>query len=289
MSRGISFVIFGVLKLALVHYGFSVTYFALAQAFEFLLSGILLTFFLSRAMPLSSIRINGLLMKKLIRDAAPILFSEIAILVYMRTDQVMIGEMIGDRALGNYSAAVKLSEIWYFIPGIICSSLFPSIVKAHSHSIQVYHHKLQQLYDLLSGISVGIAAVVSVSSFLIIGILFGPDYSAASTVLTIHVWTGVFVFWGLASNQQLVIEGLTRLSLYRTIIGMIVNIVFNFLLIPLWGINGAAVATLLAQASSAWLSNLFFKQSRSIFWMNFRSLNPVRFIALMQVIIKKGF
>ncbi len=288
ISRGISFIIFGIVKLLLVHHGFGIAYFAAAQACEFLLSGIILIFFLARALPLRTVIFNVVLVKRLIQDSAPILFSEIAILVYMRTDQVMIGEMIGDRALGNYSAAVKLSEIWYFIPGIICSSLFPSIVRAHSHNTQAYHHKLQQLYDLLSGISLSIAIVVSITSFFIIGILFGSDYRDASTVLTIHVWTGVFVFWGLASNQQLVIEGLTKLSLYRTIIGMIVNIVFNFLLIPIMGINGAAVATLLAQAFSAWISNVFFYQSRSIFWMTLRSLNPVRFITLAQIILKKG-
>ena len=228
-------------------------------------------------------------MKALIRDSAPIIFAEIAIIIYVRTDQVMIGEMIGDRAVGNYSVAVRLSEIWYFIPGIICSSLFPLLVRAHTQNNERYQFKLQQLYDLLAGLSVGIAIVVSFTSYWIIDILFGPDFSEAASVLTIHIWAGVFVFWGLASNQQLVIEKLTNLSLYRTLTGMVVNVLLNFILIPRFGIKGAAIATLMAQASSTWLSCLFFKQTRPIFWMNVRSLNPLRFITLINTIFKKGF
>ncbi len=289
LSRSISFIAFGVTKLLLVYYKFDVTYFATVQAAEFLVAGLLLLYFLSKTIPINLIKFNRVVVTQLILDATPILFAEIAIIIYMRTDQVMIGEMIGDSALGNYSAAVKLSEIWYFIPGVICSSLFPSIIKAHAENPLLYKQKLQKLYELLSGISVSIALVVSLTSYWIILILFGPEYSEAASVLTIHVWAGVFVFWGFASNQQLVIEHLTRLSLYRTIIGMVVNVIFNFLLIPLWGIKGSAVATLLAQASSAWLSSLFFIKSRPIFWMNLRSLNLFRFITLAQGFLKKGF
>ena len=289
IARGISFIIFAIIKLALVHFKFTIAYFAAAQTAEFLLSGLLMFFFLQRVLPLKSIKVNRSLMKALIRDSAPIILAEMAIIIYVRTDQVMIGEMIGDRAVGNYSVAVRLSEIWYFIPGIICSSLFPLLVGAHSQNNERYQFKLQQLYDLLAGLSVGIAVVVSVTSYWIIDILFGPDFSEAASVLTIHIWAGVFVFWGLASNQQLVIEKLTNLSLYRTLTGMVVNVLLNFILIPPFGIKGAAIATLMAQASSTWLSCLFFKQTRPIFWMNVRSLNPLRFITLINTIFKKGF
>ena len=286
-ARGISFFIFGSVKLLLIHFEFTLPYFAAAQVAELFTSGLLMVIFMKNHFPLRAIQINLRLIKKLIRDCLPILFSEIAIVIYMRTDQVMIGEMMGNYALGNYSAAVKLSEIWYFIPGIICSSFFPSIARAHLENNELYKKKLQQLYDLLAGISIGIGVAISLASYWIVGLLFGPDYSDASPVLILHVWTGVFVFWGLASNQQLVIEHLTRISLYRTLIGMIVNVVFNFILIPYMGIMGAAVATLLAQASSAWLSNLLFAQSRPIFWMNLKSLNLLRFIHLSRALFKK--
>lgn len=289
ISRGISFIVFAIIRLMMVHFKFTIAYFAAIQTAEFLLSGLLMLFFLQRSIPRTSIKIKRSLIKELIRDSAPIIFAEIAIIIYVRMDQVMIGEMIGDRAVGNYSVAVRLSEIWYFIPGIICSSLLPSLVRAHEQNSEIYRVKLQQLYDLLAGLSVGIAIVVSFISPWIIDLLFGPDFSEAAPVLTIHIWAGVFVFWGFASNQQLVIEKLTNLSLYRTLFGMTVNILLNFILIPRYGIKGSAIATLMAQASSTWLSCLFFKQTRPIFWMNVRSLNPLRFIRLINTIFKRGF
>lgn len=288
ISKGISFLVFAVVKLVLIHYNFSIVYFASVQTAEFMLSGLLMIYFLKSTLPLHSIKVSIPLMKELLRDSTPIIFAEIAMIVYMRTDQVMIGELIGTRAVGIYSVAVRLSEMWYFIPGIICSSLLPSIVRAHMESSEIYKEKVQQLYDLLAGLSVGIAIAVSLTSYWIVNILFGEEFSDAATVLTLHIWTGVFVFWGLASNQQLVIEKLTNLSLYRTLFGMIVNVILNFMLIPRWGINGAAIATLVAQACSTWLSCLVFKQTRPIFWMNLRSLNPVRFITLVNTMMKKG-
>src|SRR6185295_2698951 len=124
-------------------------------------SGLIMIYFLRSTLPLHTIQVSFPLMKELLKDSTPIIFAEIAMIVYMRTDQVMIGEMIGASAVGVYSVAVRLSEMWYFIPGIICSSLLPSIVRAHSENTGLYKEKVQQLYDLLAGLSVGIAIIVS--------------------------------------------------------------------------------------------------------------------------------
>ena len=63
----------------------------------------------------------------------------------MKIDQVMLGNMSSSMELGNYAVAAKLSEIWYFVPTAICSSLFPSIIRTRQRSKVAYYDRLQKL------------------------------------------------------------------------------------------------------------------------------------------------
>ena len=167
-------------------------------------------------------------------------------MIYMRIDQVMIRNMMSDEAVGYYSAAVRICEAWYFIPVTLCISIFPAIVNSKNISVEIYNNRMQKLYDLLTWLAIGIAIPVTIFSAQIIQLLFGNEYSQASPVLTIYIWAGVSVFLNVASSQYLINENLTKLSFVRTFIGMVLNVVLNFILIPVYGIIGSAVATLIS-------------------------------------------
>jgi len=184
--------------------------------------------------------------KKIVKDSWPLMLSGLVISVYMKIDQVMIKNMMTSADVGYYAAAVKLSEAWYFIPMIISVSLFPAIINAKSVGRDFYLNRLQKLYDLLAAIAIGIAIPFTVFSEFIIKIVFGSSFMPASSVLTIYIWAGVGTFLGVASSQYLISENLTKLSFYRTLIGMIINVLLNIFLIPRYGINGAAFATLVS-------------------------------------------
>jgi len=80
---------------------------------------------------------------RVFEDSWPLMITGVVIMIYMRIDQVMIKAMLDNKAVGNYAAAVKLSEAWYFIPMVICSSLFPAIINAKEVSEQFYYKRLQ--------------------------------------------------------------------------------------------------------------------------------------------------
>ncbi len=184
--------------------------------------------------------------KKIVKDSWPLMLSGLVISVYMKIDQVMIKNMMTSADVGYYAAAVKLSEAWYFIPMTISASLFPAIINAKSVGRDFYLNRLQKLYDLLAAIAIGIAIPFTIFSDFIIKIVFGSSFMPASSVLTIYIWAGVGTFLGVASSQYLISENLTKLSFYRTLIGMIINVLLNIFLIPRYGINGAAFATLVS-------------------------------------------
>lgn len=213
----------------------------------------------------------------LLKDSWPLILGGVAVSVYMQIDIVMIKEMLGSTAVGQYSVAVKLSELWYFIPIVIAPSLFPALMNAKKKDESIYYERLQNLYDLLAFLAIIIAFVLSFFSDLIVGLLYGEAYHQAGSVLMIYAWAGVAVFLGIASSQFLTIENLLHLSMYRTIIGSLVNVALNLILIPAYGIEGAAFATLGSYFIATFLL-VFFTKTRSQCVFMLKSLLILPFI-----------
>jgi O-antigen/teichoic acid export membrane protein len=227
-------------------------------------------------------KFNGQLGRKLFSYSWPLIISGIMVSVYMRIDQIMLQNMKGTAAAGAYATVVRFSEAWYFIPSAIVSTLFPAILNARRDDIVRYKKRLQNLYDLMVYLSLPAAIIISFAAPFIYK-LFKPEFAYAAPVLSVHIWSGVFVFLGVASGQQLIAEDYVKLSFIRTGFGAIVNVVFNLLLIPKMGMMGTAIATLIAYASSAFFVLLIPKVSRQGVMM----LKSLFLISLFQKIIKR--
>ncbi|MGD8305817.1 MAG: flippase [Ignavibacteria bacterium] len=212
----------------------------------------------------------------LLKDSWPLILSGLVIAVYTKIDQVMIKNMLNSTELGYYAVAVKLSEAWYFIPITLSNSLFPAIVNAKGIGEEFYNNRMQKLYDILAWIAIAIAIPVSIFSYLIISIIFGNEFITAAPVLTIYIWAGVAVFLGVASSQYLITENFTKLSFFRTFIGMILNVLLNLILIPAFGIIGAAYATLISY-SIAVFSIVLFPKTGKQFLMMMKSIFLITF------------
>lgn len=221
--------------------------------------------------------------KKLLKDSWPMILSGMAISIYMKIDQVMIKEMLGAKAVGNYAAAVRLSEAWYFIPMSITSSVFPAIINAKKKGEDFYYQRLQKLYDLMVWLAVIIALPTTFLATLIIKVLYGEAFLSAAGVLKIHIWAGIFVFLNNATWRWHLTENNQKLAFVRLIIGALFNIIFNFFLIKKYGIVGAAFATLLSYSIAVYWGQLIFKQSHKIFLLHSKAL---LFISAPNIILK---
>ena len=195
----------------------------------------------------------------------------------------MIKQMLGDSEVGIYASAVRLCEAWYFLPAIITASLFPAIVNAKKTNENLYQSRLQKLYNLLAWTAIGIAVATTFLSKFIIEILYKPEFLPAASVLTIYIWAGVTVFLGVASSQYLITENFTKTAFYRTFIGMVVNVILNFILIPIYGISGSAAATLISY-SVATFSIIFDRETRKQSFMMFKA---ILFLDLFKIFNKK--
>jgi O-antigen/teichoic acid export membrane protein len=218
----------------------------------------------------------------LLLNSWPLILSGAMVTINMNIDQVMLGNMSTSEELGNYAAAVKFSEVWYFIPTVICSSVFPAIVQAKQQSRVEYYAKMQRLYDFMSFLSLSIALAVAFTSKNVLTNLLGAEYSSAGTILILHIWSGIFIFFGVARGNWLVIEDMTRLSLITQLMGAVTNVVLNLFLIKQYGAIGAAIATLISYAVSSYLSCMIFPAMRQTGWMLTKALLiPFRFKSLL--------
>jgi PST family polysaccharide transporter len=270
------FVIFAAFKVYLILIGAPLVTFAWGTAAEAFVSAIFIFSILNlRGPKLKELRFTFLRAKILLADSWPLLLSGMAIMIYMKIDQIMLGQILGDEAVGIYSAAVRISEVWYFIPMMIVSSVFPAILESRKRDDGKYLQRLQYLYFLMVWMSVAIALPMTFLSTFIVIALCGSAYAEAGPILAIHIWASVFVFLGVASSQWFVAENRQILSFQRTILGAFINIALNYILIPSFGVLGAAYSTVVAQACVCLFYDLLQKETRTMFAMKLKSFNPL--------------
>ncbi len=273
LATNASFLLVTIIKIALLLGKAPLIAFAAAGLAEVAIaSSFLIAVYHRNNQQIRSWRFNSAVAWDQLQDSWPLILSSFAIIVYMRIDQVMIGQMLADREVGIFSAAVRISEAWHFFPTAIVSSVFPVIIATRMSNKELYHHRLQKLLDIITFMGVVVALITTILSPYIIGILYGHQYAAAADVLAIHIWAGVFVCLGSAASTWFMAENLQRYAFYRSFAGALMNIFLNWQMIPKYGPNGAAVATVISFACGMVFFNALHPMTRPIFSFQIRSL-----------------
>lgn len=203
--------------------------------------------------------------KSLLQDSWPLIISSAAWMIYTRIDQVMIGEMLDDQAVGYYSVAIKMADAANFLPAIIAFSLIPAITLLRESNRARYEHQFQMTYDTVVGVMLVVAIFTTFLSGPIINTLFGTQYEAAASVLGIYIWSSVFIAMAVVSGKYLINEGLQKVTMQRHITGVLINIPLNFLVIPVYGIEGAAFASLFSLAFANYFFDAITRDTRLCF------------------------
>ena len=272
-SKLIALSISSIIKVFLIVYEYPLIYFAGVILLESIIIVIgLIFFYFHSKLSLFSWRIDFVVIKDLLKNSYPLLFAGILITIYSKIDQIMIKEMLGASQAGYYSAAVRLSEIWFIIGGLVCASLFPLIIKSKEDSTDIYYKRIQQLLVfLISCAYLLILSVYFLSDFIIL-FLYGNNFLESIVVLNIHIFSTVFVYMGLVSSKWIVLENRTKLEFYRNLLGMIINIGLNFIFIKKFGIIGAAYASLITYIIAYYFFDIFLKETRKMFLIKSKAL-----------------
>jgi O-antigen/teichoic acid export membrane protein len=194
-------------------------------------------------------------MLELLTECWPFLTAGVGVIVYVRIDQIMLNELLGERELGFYSAALPLSQVWNVVPVVLTTSLAPYVARRKLEGEEPYRRALSYIFRLYAACGLAISVVTAGLSPWIIAVLYGKTFARSASVLSIHVLSNIFIYLGVAQNLWIVNERLGRLSLYKSLSGAVVSVVGNWLVIPRFGIVGCAVVYVVANFVSAVGSN----------------------------------
>jgi O-antigen/teichoic acid export membrane protein len=254
---------------------FAVPYFLLGLTAAIVL---LFLFHAKAGIRLSDWRFDKAHAKGLLKQGWIIYLASFFAVIYLKIDQVMLRWLADSTEVGVYAVAARFSEVWYFIPTAIVASVFPDMIKLRESNESRFTHRLQQLFDSLAVLGMLIAMLVTLIAPWVIPLFFGADYAASVPILVIHTWASVFIFMRAALSKWILIENALYFSLLTQGLGAMSNIVLNFFLIPLYGGEGAAWATLISYTIASFLALLLYPRTRPIFWLMLNALTaPVRY------------
>ncbi len=291
ISKGIAFLFSTILKIVFLLLDMKVYWFALTNTLEVLIGAIILIVnYKLSGNNIFSWTPSFSTMKRLLKESWPLIFSGFAIALYMKIDQVMLGIYKGSYEVGIYSAATRLSEVWYFIPTAIVASVAPKIAQLKNGDFNSYNTSVQKLFDVVVLLGFLIAIPMTVLSKYLILFLYGNEYAEAGGILAIQIWAAIFIFLGVAKNPWIINEGLAKVSLYSTLTGALINIIGNMLLIPKFGAYGSTYMTIFSQFIAAFLFFGIPKKTRPVFIMMLRSvllINHIKFLIKMRKGLKR--
>lgn len=210
--------------------------------------------------------------KQLLQESWPLVLSSLAVFIYSKIDQIMLGSL-DKTELGYYAVAVKLSEMCDFLPMIIASSIFPKLAQLREKNYGEYLKKFQVYSDTMLFLWLAVALPISLLAPFIVQTLYGEQYTDSAPVLAVYVWSQFGSNFGVARNTYFALEGQLRYGLYLTVVGSIFNIVLNSLLIPQYGALGATMATLITYFYVIILVNFLIKELRPFANLILGSLN----------------
>jgi O-antigen/teichoic acid export membrane protein len=267
--NNISFLFCTIFRIFILYNGLNLYYLAFSYVVDYIITAFLLYY----SFPKYLFRANKCIYDKkvliaIIRQSLPFLFSGLFINFFMKIDLIMIKNIMNNKDAGIFASSIRLTEIWYFIPGLIQSSYFPNLFNDKDHQ-NLFNLKIIKLYKLLILFSLFIIIVTTLFGKFIIIKLFGNNYIEAYEPLKIHIWALLFVSISVIRNSKLFALGLSTIFFKITVIGALTNLILCYFLIKQYGIIGASLATVISYFIISYITNIMFKPLYS----EFRNIN----------------
>lgn len=186
---------------------------------------------------------NKSLILPILYSAWPFSIISLIGVIMISTDIVLIGWLKDATQVGLYSAVQRPMQFLYVVPAIIGTSVFPIISRlAGTNNI-----KLKDLLEKTISFSILIGVPIAIIGFIlnqeIIMAIFGKEYSESAMALKILITTVIIVFPSAIINNTFFAYDNQKKILLLLALGAFSNVILNYFLIPIYGINGAAIAT----------------------------------------------
>ncbi len=265
----------------------NVYWFAISNAFDYAIIAIccIIIYHKLNGQKLSFSRELG---KQLFSRSKHYILSGMMVTIFAQTDKIMIKLMIDEAATGYYGAAVATAGLTSFVFTAIIDSFRPSIFEGQKINNSIFEHRITLLYSIVIYVSLAQSIVMTIFAWFIIRILYGTAYDPASGALQIVVWYTTFSYMGSVRNIWILAHNMQHYLWKINMFGAIANIAINAILIPIIGIYGAAVASLMTQLFTNVIIGYIIKDIRPNNVIMVRGLNPKYLLAAVQRIRQRG-
>lgn len=268
IAKSIALIISLSAKLYFIFIEASLTYLLYAFLLEYIVTALfLIYFYFSQKNVRFFMFFEKEIVFKLIKSAWPMLLSSISVILYMRIDQIMLKNMVSSKELGLYSSSIRLYEGYVSLIIVLTISLMPAIMALKQSSEIKYKEGITKLFSLVFWGNNLVALILTFLSPFIIDFLYGEEYSGSYVVFAIIFWASSFASMGSITARYLVIENKERKQALRTFVSLFANVAINLFLIPLYGKEGAAVATLISLFLGNYLTDVLDKDMKDLLRM----------------------
>ena len=208
----------------------------------------------------------------LIKQSFPLLLSGAAVVVYQKIDQVMIGNMIDKEAVGYYAVAATFVSIIGFIPTTLAQTISPILVRTYELNQTEYQKKAQLFINTSTWIIILVCIIVCALSYPLIRYTYGLQYMAAIPLLQITIFKEIGYCMAQTSGTMIIIENIQKVVVLRNLIGCLTCVILNYWLIPLYGVIGAAISSVITAFCTGWLAHSILPPYKHIFKIQTQSL-----------------
>lgn len=212
-------------------------------------------------------RYDGQVFADIFAQSKYLILAAFAAIVYFKIDIIMLEAMRPISEVGIYAVAAKVSEVCYVLPQVIITAMYPKLLEIAKTQPKRYDALLQWGFDWLFVSALGISVVMFLINPWLIELVFGAEYVLAGQLLQLHIFASVFIYMRVLLSQWLVTVSFAQFALFRESSGAVINILLNLWLIPLYGVWGAAIATIVSYGVSSYVCLWFFARTRPIAWM----------------------
>ena len=221
----------------------------------------------------SKLKINIVLLVKMYKESIYLWLGFLGSLVYTQMDKLMLGGMLGNKAVGVYSVAVTLSQFLAIIIFPIQVSIYPKMLELYKKNKKEYYIFYQKCNILITQFYL----ITSILSIFVVKALFLKIYSfeyvdaiSIYSVLTVSVF---FKANGALQTGHVTIRNIAKKTVYKTFSGLIINMILNYYFIKKFGIIGAALATAITNFITLFLLDFFIKEYYRQAIIQLKSLN----------------
>jgi O-antigen/teichoic acid export membrane protein len=196
------------------------------------------------------------LIKKIILRIWPLSLSSIIVILNAKIDQLMVNNFLDKTELAEFSIGIKLTEYTIIAITALSPIIIGNIIKYKSKNPKSYKILYNRLYKLFFIIGLLIALIIYFFGGDVILLVFGESYVNSLQINSIYCFLICFSFLGIINSIYTRTEFLEKTIILRQFMMIFSNLVLNIILIPSYGIVGAAYATLI----SMFLNTIIFNQ-----------------------------